>query len=208
LNAQKAATEYIIAQANAAGMNDFFVEPNGAVKVPGAGKNGAINGLPDIVGYDPDSETYYVWEVKIDTEEESAVPEAQNYIDYMKRSPEKFPGKIILGWQIGGPYPVILDTNKVWGYNDGAIIYGDYKNRTTRAPGSNSGGPAGTPGYVKIIGIVAAGAVAGLVAGVGGGGGGSGSAGDGGGAGGGASLPVGVGRGPLEGGGHLIDTLY
>lgn len=194
-NAELAAIVEIENQASVAGLSGFEVYDD--VVVPDARKDpgdGSPNtGEPDIVGYDPGQKRYYVWEVKITGQETSATTEAQGCVDKMNADP--LLKNATLGWQIGGPYPVMLDSNKFWGFQDGAVIYGDFNARKVRAPQGSGGGGPGTSDYVKIFVGIGAAVASGIRLG---GGGGNGS--------GGGGSPVGVGagagaaRGPMYGG--------
>ena len=195
---QVLASGFIAAQAAAAGLTGFKVFDNAEIKVPGASKHGPLDGLPDIVGYDPGTHTWFVWEVKkVGDEELKGVQEASDYVAEMKDQPDAFPGEVRLGWEIGGPYDATpVEGVKYWGYQAGEVIYGNYQDRKTRSSVSNPDGGSGSAKYVGAfvaLGVAVAGAIGVGTANLGGGGGGGDAT-----VGGGGGVPVRV--GPLEGG--------
>ncbi|WP_225891488.1 RHS repeat domain-containing protein [Streptomyces dioscori] len=82
------------------------------------------HGVPDIVGYDPNHDIYYVWEVKSAGVASKAVPEAAWYVNRMRAESMN----AVLGWTIGGPYHVV-NGDRVIGPESGAVIYGKPNNR-------------------------------------------------------------------------------
>ncbi|WP_371549757.1 RHS repeat-associated core domain-containing protein [Streptomyces sp. NBC_00554] len=122
--ARDAAIVIIKMQVKKLGIKNFTIDTK--MQVPGASKKcmknpaGPCNkGLPDIVGYDPNHDVYYVWEVKSAGVAGKAVPEANWYVGKMRANGDK----AVLGWTIGGPYPV-PNGDQVIGPEPGAIIYG------------------------------------------------------------------------------------
>ncbi|MFJ5921885.1 RHS repeat-associated core domain-containing protein, partial [Kitasatospora sp. NPDC092948] len=141
-NAQKVAAGEILQQAKKMGAKNFKVEENVPIHdahkecMPDLQNPCGRNGEADIVGYDPESDVYWVWEVKSVGVADKAVPEAQWYVDKLRQDGKK----AVLGWAIGGPYSV-PDGNVVAGPAEGAIIYG--KPNDKRIPKNNpSGGSA------------------------------------------------------------------
>ncbi|MFG2994517.1 RHS repeat-associated core domain-containing protein [Streptomyces sp. NPDC048257] len=103
---------------------------------PGAGAKAGANcsyGTPDILGYDPNSGVYYVWEVKSAGEAKKAVPEAEWYVSRMRANGDQ----AVLGWTIGGPYDV-GNGDKVIGPAEGAVIYGRPNNKSYKKVVSTS----------------------------------------------------------------------
>ncbi|WP_433573938.1 RHS repeat domain-containing protein [Streptomyces sp. CA-251247] len=91
-------------------------------------KKGALDctyGVPDILGYDPNHQVFYVWEVKSAGKAKTAVPEAEWYVNRMQERGDK----AVLGWTVGGPY-VVGNGDKVIGPEPGAVIYGRPSNRS------------------------------------------------------------------------------
>ncbi|MEU3567369.1 RHS repeat-associated core domain-containing protein [Kitasatospora sp. NPDC036755] len=129
-DAQRVAAGEIKNQASKMGANKFEVRQN--VKVAGASKKclydpsltSCNDGNADIVGYDPKSDVYYVWEVKSAGEASKAVPEAEWYVKKMQAEGKK----AVLGWTIGGPYDV-PNGDKVVGPAEGSVIYGKEDNK-------------------------------------------------------------------------------
>jgi hypothetical protein len=95
---------------------------DGALKkcLYGSGAGGCSYGYADIIWQDENSKVMYVWEVKIFTKARLAQKEAQWYVDKLKLSGES----AVLGWSIGGPYPVVVNGDIVAGPAPGAVIYG------------------------------------------------------------------------------------
>ncbi|MGW1213625.1 RHS repeat-associated core domain-containing protein [Streptomyces sp. NPDC002499] len=128
--ARDVAIEVIEMQVKKLGVKNFVIYKN--LKVNGAAKKcmktptAPCNsyGVPDIVGYDPNHDVYYVWEVKSAGVASKAVPEATWYVNKMRANGEQ----AVLGWTIGGPYPVVANGvangDHVIGPEPGAVIYG------------------------------------------------------------------------------------
>ncbi|MCI3276570.1 RHS repeat-associated core domain-containing protein [Streptomyces cylindrosporus] len=123
--ARDVAIEIIKMQVKKLGVKNFVIYKN--LQVQGAAKKcmktpalpcGSY-GVPDIVGYDPNHDIYYVWEVKSAGVAAKAVPEANWYVGKMRANGDK----AVLGWTIGGPYPVV-NGDRVIGPEPGAVIYG------------------------------------------------------------------------------------
>ncbi|MEU9175262.1 RHS repeat-associated core domain-containing protein [Streptomyces sp. NPDC048550] len=133
----------IQAEAAKLGIQNFQIYTS--QRVPGAskacmrpgtgGKSGAdcSYGTPDILGYDPNHDVYYVWEVKSAGEAKKAVPEAEWYVSRMRANGDQ----AVLGWTIGGPYDV-GNGDKVIGPAEGAVIYGRPNNRSFKKVVSTS----------------------------------------------------------------------
>ncbi|MGW5723225.1 RHS repeat-associated core domain-containing protein [Amycolatopsis sp. NPDC003865] len=81
-------------------------------------------GIPDIVFRDSSTGTYWVWEVKSASQYAKAQSEAQWYVDMIRANG----GSAVLGWEIGGPYPV-PNKDLVAGPAPGAIVYGKPKDK-------------------------------------------------------------------------------
>ncbi|MBD0689015.1 hypothetical protein BG452_25535 [Streptomyces sp. CBMA123] len=155
-NAQRVAAGEIKDQATRMGATNFEVLQN--VDVPNASKKCLYNpslttcnkGNVDILGHDPKSDVYYVWEVKSAGEAAKAVPEAEWYVKKLEEDGKK----AVLGWTIGGPYDV-PDGNIAVGPAEGAVIYGKPDNQKMKknmpAPGVSQQSqaarvPTATPG--------------------------------------------------------------
>ncbi|MDW4910957.1 RHS repeat-associated core domain-containing protein [Streptomyces sp. ADMS] len=130
--ARDRAIKVIQMQVKALGVKNFKIFTS--MQVPGAskkcmhpGRNPGAScnyGVPDIVGYDPNHDIYYVWEVKSAGVASKAVPEAQWYVNRMRADGKNS----VLGWTIGGPYNVV-NGDKVIGPEPGAVIYGRPNNK-------------------------------------------------------------------------------
>ncbi|MGW2498173.1 RHS repeat-associated core domain-containing protein [Streptomyces pseudogriseolus] len=131
----------IMRQVGNLGVKNFKIFTN--LRVPGASKkcmypgrnvgSSCSFGVPDIVGWDPKNDVYYVWEVKSAGVASKAVPEAEWYVNRMRADGRK----AVLGWTIGGPYNV-SNGDKVIGPESGAIIYGKPQNRNYKRVLSSS----------------------------------------------------------------------
>ena len=138
--AQHTAAREIQSQVASLGVTDFEIDEG--MTIPGGSKKCLYgqatppcnDGYADIVGHQDSSDVYFVWEVKSAGESSKAVTEAQWYVDKLKASGKK----AVLGWTIGGPYPVLTTGDEVDGPAPGAVIYGKPRRSNTNTTRSAS----------------------------------------------------------------------